>query len=160
VKTEPTTCCDGQQANQNDQRGEPPVCSGPANSPKPLLGPSKSSNTAGVVGHILVSAQVVRKIKSLVCRFLGAGLASSTKSVIQPVGGNHATTTCHGDGDFMPMRWQPIAVESSREDESQPKHHQRDNRFFVMSAISQDKGHCTEDRYTNSQHSMCMLFRR
>jgi hypothetical protein len=80
--------------------------------------------------------------------------------VIQSVGGDHATTTCHSDSDFMPMRWQTIAVESSREDESQPKHHQRDNRLFVMSAISQDKGHCTEDRYADSQNSMCMLFRR
>ena len=48
----------------------------------------------------------------------------------------------------------------SRIFENQPKHHQRDNRFFVMSAISQDKGHCAENRYADSQHSMCMLFRR
>jgi hypothetical protein len=109
---------------------------------------------------ILVSAHVGSQIESLArYRFLGAGLASLTKGVIQPVGGNHATTACHGDSDFMPMRWQTIAVESSREDESQPKHHQRDNRFFVVSAISQGKGHCAEDRYADSQHSMCMLFR-
>jgi len=66
VKAEPGTCCDGQQANQNDQCGEPPVCGRPANSPKPLLGASKSSNTAGI-GHIHVSAQVVRKSISLAC---------------------------------------------------------------------------------------------
>jgi hypothetical protein len=53
----------------------------------------------------------------------------------------------HGDGDFMPMRWQTVTVKSSREDVSQLKHHQRDNPFFVVSAISQGKSRRAEDRY-------------
>jgi hypothetical protein len=122
VKAEPCTCCDSQQANQNDQRGEPPVCSRRANSPKPLLGASKYS-TIGGIGHDPCLCAGDSQIKSFVCIALGACLASSAKSVIQSMGGNHATTTCHGDGDFMPMRWQTVAVKSAREDESQPKHH-------------------------------------
>jgi hypothetical protein len=107
---------------------------------------------------ILVSAQAVRKSKLGLSCFLGAGLASSAKSVIQPVSGNHAATTCHSDRDFIPMRWQSVAVKGSREDERQAKHHQRDNRFFVVSAISQDQGHCAEDCYADSQHTVRMLF--
>ena len=66
MKTEPTTCCDGQQANQNDQRGEPPVWSGPANSPKPLLGASKSSNAVRI-GHDSCLCACGSQIKSLAC---------------------------------------------------------------------------------------------
>jgi hypothetical protein len=45
------------------------------------------------------------------------------------------------------MRWQTITVKGSRENESQLKHHQRDNPFFVVSAISQGKSPRAEDRY-------------
>jgi hypothetical protein len=66
VKTEPCTSCDGQQANQNDQRSEPPVCSRQAKLPKPLLGASKSSNITGI-GHDPCLCAGGSQIKSLAC---------------------------------------------------------------------------------------------